>query len=97
MSAVAAEQPLPVLPFEPEEFIVIEIRNGVAVADVVHLPAKRALAEGRGGSTWGRFEDGFPPGWWPPACRGFIGGAIYVYAGPFTGAAVCPECAEALA
>jgi hypothetical protein len=95
VSVVAAARPLPIPPFEPEEFVVVEITGGgVAVTSLVHLPARRAVAEGRGGSTWGRFEDGFPPSSWPPACRAFEGGAIYVYAGPFVGALSAPPVEE---
>lgn len=86
---------LPGLPFEREEYIVVEIRHGVARTDIVHLPARRVLESGRGGPTFDRFE--FPPASWPSACRELSSGWIYVRAGLLAGAPVCAACMELLA
>jgi hypothetical protein len=87
------EFPAP-LPVEREELIVVEIRHGVARTELVHLPARRALAEGRGGPTFDRFD--FPPDPWPSACRKVPAGSIYVRSGMLAGAPICPACVEEL-
>lgn len=81
------------LPIKREELIVVEIVDGIAQTDVVHLPARRALAAGRGGPTFDRFD--FPPDPWPSACREVPAGAVYVRAGVLASAPICPGCAEA--
>lgn len=86
------ELPAP-LPIEPEEYVVVEIVNGRVRAGLVHLPARRAVAAGRGGPLFSRYE--FPPATWPSACRQVVAGAVYVRAGVLEDAPICPDCEAA--
>lgn len=94
MTEVLVPDLLAPLPVDPEELVVVEIRDDVACTEVVHLPARRAVASGRGGPMFDRYD--FPPASWPSACRAVPDGAIYVRAGLLADALVCAACREAL-
>lgn len=88
-----AERPPVELPFEREEYVVVEIVDGRIRAGFVHLPARRAVAAGRGGPLFSRYD--FPPSTWPSACRQVESGAVYVRAGVLENAPICPDCEAA--
>jgi hypothetical protein len=69
-----------------ERHIIVDIRDGVADTQLVHLPAECC---NKGGFRFDSYD--FPPATWPAAC-GSGSGAVYVQAGPLEHALICREC-----
>lgn len=77
------------LPFEPEELVIVDIVDGIANTQTVHLPQRKPI----GGISFDAFD--FPPNTWPPACGAFRSGSVYVHAGMLENAVVCSACEAA--
>jgi len=81
------------LPIPPEELVIVDITDGVAITTLVHLPAIRSNGWDQGGGTFTSYD--FPPAMWPSKCGAVPKGAVYLRAGPFADAVICRECLAA--